>query len=189
MAARFWGFEKDGISYEGVQIEKVVDIRDVSDGLYSLEIVEGTNTATFTQPTLPSTYRKDKTEHEARIVSDDVIKKAHNALRTAHSKLTREEQVQKIPLVFPNGYKLTVKPFISAASVAVGDDEKKPEIVKPSLVAYNCDIKHKDKNGNTISQFFGHITWKFCNAAAATEMNERTGDASAQAVTDGLAGL
>ena len=172
-----------------MQIEKLVDIRDVTEGLYSLEIVEGTNAATFTQPALPSTFRKDKTEHEARIVSDDVIKKAHNALRTAHSKLTREEQVQKFPLVFPDGYKLTVKPFISAASVSLGDDEKKPELVKPTLVAYKCDTEHTDKNGNTIYQFFGRITWKLCNAAAATEMNERTGDASAQAVTDGLAGL
>ena len=72
VAPHFWGFEKDGVSHEGVQIEKDVDVRDVADGLYSLEIVEGTNKAHFTQPALPATYRKDKTEHEARIAADDV---------------------------------------------------------------------------------------------------------------------
>ena len=62
VAPRFWGFEKDDVAYEGVQIEKEVDVRDVADDLYTLEIVEGTNKAYFTQPALPATYQKDKTE-------------------------------------------------------------------------------------------------------------------------------
>ena len=184
---KFWGFEQGGVSYEGIQIEKEVDVRDVADGLYSLEIVEGTNKAFFTQPALPATYRKDKAEHEARIAADDVIKKAHNALRASYSQLSKDEQLQKIPLVFPEGYQLTVKPLVTASSV--GSDKDKPVKVNAAMVAYKSDTSYKDKNQMTIYQFFGRLTWKICNGAAATTMTEQAADASAQTVADGLSGL
>ena len=41
-------------------------MRDVEEGLYSMEFVDGTNISTMTVPTLAATWRKDKSEHEAR---------------------------------------------------------------------------------------------------------------------------
>ena len=73
-AARFWNYEKDGFVYEGVNLELLVDMRDVEEGLYSMEFVDGTNTAVLTVPTLAATWRKDKSEHEARVAADDCLK-------------------------------------------------------------------------------------------------------------------
>ena len=77
--------------YEGLELEVLVDIRDVEESLYSLEIIDGTNKATMKMPLIPAMFRKDKTQHENRI-TDNEVKKAHNALRSKFSKRKLEEQ-------------------------------------------------------------------------------------------------
>lgn len=172
--------------YDGCEIEVLVDIRDVEEGLYSFEIVDGTNKAIITVPVLPATFRKDKAAHESRI-SEDYVKKAHDALRSTYSKLPKQDQVRKHSVVFPPGYKLTQKPFVSAASVdgEAGVSEK----VKPMLVVYKSDTNKKDKQGATVYQLFGRLCWKVCDAASATALTEQAGDAGVDTVSQGFAGL
>lgn len=192
IAPRFWGLEIDNVSCEGVQIEKIVDIRDVRESLYKLEIKEGTNQAFLTQPILPAPFRKDKTQHEARLrtADDEHVKKAHNALRSAHSKLKETEQCEKIPLVFPESYQLTVKPHISAASKQLLQETNTLETVACKFVACKASTGKKDAAGDDIDVLVGRITWQVCNNSKATEMEERTvANAGEQAVDDGLSGL
>ena len=185
-AARFWGFEKDSFVYEGVNIELLVDIRDVEESNYSMEVVDGGNVATLTVPVLPATFRKDKQEHEARIAADNQIKKAHDVLWSAYSKLPKDAQVEKLKLIFPPEWKLTQRPLVSGSAV---HDKGTAERVKPKLVIYKCDTAHKDSGGSTIYQLFGRLYFKLCNASTATAMQEAEKDAGADTVTDGLAGL
>ena len=186
-APRFWGYEKDGFVYSGVTIEILVDLRDVEESLYALKFIDGTNIATMTVPILPATFRKHKRQHEARIAADDVSKKSHDALRSAHSKMAKDEQQLKLKLVFPPEWKLTQRPFVSAA--AMNMEKGISEKVKPKLVSYKVDTSHKDSGGNTIYQLFGRLTWKLCDAATATPLTEAEADGGADTVTDGLAGL
>ena len=116
-APRFWGYEKDGFVYSGVTIKLLVDLRDVEESMYSLDFVNGENVASLTIPTLPAMFHKDKQQHEARIAADDVSKKSHDALRSAHSKMPKKDQQQKLKLVFPPAWKLTQRPFVSAAAM------------------------------------------------------------------------
>ena len=171
-------------------IFKSWDIRDVKDGLCEFQIIEGTNKGFFTQPILPATFRTDKAQFEARLATtEDYIKKAHNALRSSHSNLEKSQQTERIPVVFPEGVKLTVKPFISAASVISTADTDEPEKVAGKLITCKTDTGRKDAMNQDIYQLHARMTWKVCNKAKATAMAEKAGNGGEQVVDDGFQGL
>lgn len=133
----FWGMEKDGMVHNGVQIELLVDIPDVADDLHGMEFVEGT-TSGLIKPSL--SFCLDKAAHDKHI-SEEHVKKAHDAARSAHGKLPKDDQVKKFVLQFPKAmnFKLLVtqKPFVSAA--VASDDNLQSQKVKPEVVVRKID--------------------------------------------------
>ena len=64
--------------------------------------------------------------------------------------MPKKDQQQKLKLVFPPAWKLTQRPFVSAAAMHM--EKGIPEKVKPKLVSYKVDTAHKDSGGTTISE-------------------------------------
>lgn len=164
----------------------LADARDIQMDLYRLEYEEAGNTANLIIPKKAATYYEtvDVAAWEGRSNVDDVSKKAHKTSRAAYSKKQGEaERSRKIPVIFPDGYKLSQKPFISTT-------EEGTNTAGYKVVAYRVDTIHDDtKNtGKKIYQMYHRIVWRFARLETA-ELQKESQKGGEKAVADAMAGV
>jgi hypothetical protein len=64
---KIWGIRLDGVDHTGVDVQVVVDARDVAANLYGMTYKEGTNEVTFYKPLMPACFRLDKAQFDRRV--------------------------------------------------------------------------------------------------------------------------
>ena len=162
-------------------LELDVVVRDVEQGNYWINYIEGTDTLHLFKPAMAATYMEDKDEHDSRQKDPNVIK-GHDAARSAYSKMSADSRANKFLVKLPQGFKLTQKPF----GVPTGDNES--ETAHAELLTYKHETDHKDAGGNKIYMIVARLCWKFCDQTSATTLRvtQRGGKKS---VADSLAGM
>ena len=168
-----------------MEIELLVDERDVQANLYSIEYKEGTNIAILTKPILPAPFVHDKAEFEARQLLR-YIQKGHDAARSAYAKLSREDQVRKITLKFQDHVCLCEVPF--RATGVAHNNSGGIEIASPQMIAYRKATGRTDQAGDQILGLYHRLTWKFADSSKAVAL-ATAGNLGVRAADDAYAGL
>lgn len=185
---RILSYTKDKMVYEGSEIEMLVDLRDVKENMYSLEVLEGSNQATLTKPVMVATFRKDKDKFEARLGTDTAhVKTANEVARSAYSKIRTDERVKKYTLQWPSNHKLSQKPFGTGSASL--EQTNSPQKVPPTLVVYKVDTELKDKHSATIYQLFARIRWSLVDLSSATPLDVADEDGGIETVNKAVQGL
>ena len=183
---KFTQFEKDDYEYEGVEIEIVADGRDVRADYYRFDYEESGNTGVLVKPKNVATFTREEDVQawEARSSVDDVSKKGHLTSRAAYSKKTGEaEKSRSIPVIFPDGFQLSQKPFISTTEAGTNTASYK-------AVTYRVDTAFDDtKNtGKKIYMMHTRIVWRFARLETATLLKEHQ-KGGEKAINDSIAGV
>ncbi|CAB9530957.1 hypothetical protein SEMRO_3138_G344360.1 [Seminavis robusta] len=166
-AFRISTLQHGGVEWrEGIELEMLVDPRDVQQELYKIEYIEGSNEATLYKPVLPAPFRDDASEFDARQAVKE-IQTGHRAARTVYERLPPEQRYRKVTLRFGHGVKLTEAPFGVTGSAGEGTDT-----ADLKMILYRKATGQKDKTNNDIFALHARLSWKF-------------GDQSKKAVLDG----
>jgi hypothetical protein len=187
---------------EGILIEILVaDHRDLELDLYTIKYHEGSNTAVYSRPALPATYRLDKAAYDARTMNPiavgapagAVFQRGQDLARTAFADLPDTDKFQKFTLQFPDGFKITEQPYLGDAN---GPRSHLALVTaKPEGVLFSIDSGltfpfTPPAVAQPIPGLKYRIRWKFADKDRAQKMetDNRGGAAAAAAAAEGLFG-
>lgn len=163
---KFWGETCNNYIYDGYEISKLVDIRDVKKGHHSLSFI-GTKPGTqllVTQPIFPATFVDplDKVAYEER-ETNEKIHQGHSSNRIAFGKLSMNEKRETFILDF-GGIMLSDTPY--------GNPADRP-LVSKAIVAYKSGTGVRP-GGVEVQTLQVRVVWKLLATATAREVTEAT---------------